>query len=714
MRNMEDLPEFYPSMSLRLSRALSDIGVNSWMVKRRRRTFLMLEVGRTIGEKQEGRDVTTFHFGSQSEGTTTPGLNSDVDELVCFNKINIMASWSEWKFGRINYLMVKEETCSPQHYLLQEIRPDSPEPAINPSNIYSVVDRNGRVLHANIETRDVIKKLSEQFNSPYYSNGPSHSISEMFDFVQAYRSRSLPPECLQWFERPRPSNWPTPELFREVRECGCFLVPDGHFNSLDKDVEWRITPSLIERTLMFSMKTLQLKCYVVLKILKSHFINPCLNNKGKLTSFHCKTALFFAAEGMPPGMWEEDRLMECIVYCLKMLLGWANTGMCPHYIVAGVNLFHGKFTNPQLKNLTEILSNIIENHLSILACIQADDLGNRIVITHIRTVRYSEGCRISTNNSTCRWISVFAHFAMNKDLLEILSMTPDLMPEQMSTFLGLYFQTVCTLSFGLPFPLREICFRYTSKLILSVLASTAASCCIWNGYNVPRNILSLFESSLHTDVASSRLKLASFFFCHNELERAADVLNDVERRYDDSVQAVCGCGRMDPFETKHHKPLCTNSVVDNDDVLLTNNTALCVRYMRQEVFCAPPILRYEMVRGIGVDINHRDRNEQKWMKWAVVDALPYLYYLQYLTFRGLGQRIGRLQAFINLGNCFLDHSFYSQLFHRTTFYNLLGHCLEMERKPEKALQLYRASVEEKPRNNAAHWHIYRLNHGYEI
>ncbi|WAR20060.1 hypothetical protein MAR_001898 [Mya arenaria] len=105
-RNMEDLPEFYPSMSLRLSRALSDIGVNSWMVKRRRRTFLMLEVGRTIGEKQEGRDVTTFHFGSQSEGTTTPGLNSDVDELVCFNKINIMASWSEWKFGRINYLMV--------------------------------------------------------------------------------------------------------------------------------------------------------------------------------------------------------------------------------------------------------------------------------------------------------------------------------------------------------------------------------------------------------------------------------------------------------------------------------------------------------------------------------------------------------------------------------------------------------------------------------
>ncbi|XP_052768124.1 uncharacterized protein LOC128208617 [Mya arenaria] len=485
---MEDPPEFYRIMSLRLSRALGEIGVNSWMVRKRRRTFLMLEAEGTISGNLQGFNSTKFFFGSQSEGTTTPGLNSDVDILNCEHDINIMTALSEWTAGMENYLMIKEEKCSPQHYLLQEIRQDSPEPAVNPSNMFSVVDINGRVLHANTEARFIMKLISEGTNLPYYSSGPSHSVNKMFDMVKAYRRRSLPPECLEWFERPRPGHWPPPGLFREVRECGCFLVPDGHFDSLDKDVEWRISPSLIERTLMFSMKTLQLKCYVVLKILKSHFINPCLNNIGKLTSFHCKTALFFAAEGMPPGI----------------------------------------------------------------------------------------------------------------------------------------------------------------------------------------NILSLFESSLHSDVASSRLKLVSFFFCHNELERAADVLNDVERRYDDSVQAVCGCGNMDPFKTEHHKPLCTTSVLDNDDVLLTNKTALCVRYLGHEASCAPPILRYEMVRGIGEDINHRNLNEQKWMKWAVVDALPYLYYLQYLTFRGLGQRVGRLQAIINLGNCILDNSSYSQIYHEATFGNLLG------------------------------------------
>ncbi|XP_052780969.1 uncharacterized protein LOC128217692 [Mya arenaria] len=710
---MENPPEFYQIMSLRLSRALSDIGVNSWMVKRRRRTFLM-EADDTINDILQGFDVTSFCFGSQSEGTTTPGLNSDIDRLFCLNKINIMSSWSEWEPGRENMLMVKEETCSPQHYLLQVIRHDSPEPVIHSSDESHVVDSNGRVLYLNTEWVMTALKESIERNMNYFASGSSHSPCKMYDLVFAYRCRSLPLECHKWYERPRPGHWPTPEQFRETMECGCFLIPDGHFDSRVKFVEWRISPSLIERILMFSMKTLQLKCYVVLKILKSHVINPLLFKKGKLTSFHCKTALFFAAERLPPGMWREHRLMECIVYCLKLLLGWTNTGMCPHYIVAGVNLFHGKFTNRQFANLSKILSNIIGTHLAILAYIQADDLGNRMFNANIRTVRYSEGLQISTNNSLCRWLSVYAQHRMNRYLNMRLIKLSDMMPEEMITFLGQHFQEVRAYVHVHGLPIIKKYFLYISKQILSILASIVASYCIQNGCVVPRNTLSLFESSLDTDVASSRLKFASFLVCHNELERAADVLNDVERRYDDSVQAVCACGRMDPLNTEHHKPLCSYSVVDNDDVLLINKTALCVRYLRQEAFCAPPILRYEMVRGIGEDINHRNILERDCMNWILVDALPYLYYLQYLTFRGLGQQGRQLQVFNNLRNCFVNENLRSHLHHTETCANLLGHCMEMEGRPESAYRLYRASVQDKPRNNAAHWHIYRLNRGYEI
>ncbi|XP_052776029.1 uncharacterized protein LOC128213948 [Mya arenaria] len=711
---MENPPDFYRIMSLRLSRALSDIGVNRWMVRRRRGTFLMIEASETIDDKLQGHDGTRFIFGSQSEGTTTPGLNSDIDTLFCLNDFNIMSSWSEWEAGRRNMLMVKEETCSPQHYLLQRIRHDSPEPVIHSRHVFHVVDIKGRLLYANTEFGNLAKKQAIENNWHYYSSGPSHSSSKMYDLVYALLCRSLPLECHGWFERPRPGHWPTPELLRDVKECGCFLVPDGYFDSRVKYVEWRISPSLIERTLMFSMKTLQLKCYVVLKILKSHVINPFLYNEGKLTSFHCKTALLFAAERLPSGMWTEHRLMECIVYCLKLLLGWTNTGMCPHYIVAGVNLFHGKFTNRQLAKLSKILSNIIDTHLAILACIQADDLGYRMLSTNIRTVRYSKGLHISINNSLCRWLSLYAFHNHQCDLTYTLRKTTDLTSEQICRFLVMYFDTMHEHAQELPMYLSNIFFINISKQILSIMASAGASFCIQNGCVVPRNILSLFESSLDTDVASSRLKLASFLVCYNELERAADVLNDVERRYDDSVQAVCACGRMDPLDTEHNKPLCTSGVVDIDDVLLTNKTALCVRYLRKEVFCAPPILHYEMVRGKGEDINHRNIRECVWMNWAVVDALPYLYYLQYLTFRGLGQQGRQLQVFNNLLNCFLDDNLRSHIYHPETCANLIGHCLEMGGKPELALQLYRISVGRLPRNNAAHWHIYRLIHGIEI
>ncbi|WAR20056.1 hypothetical protein MAR_001894 [Mya arenaria] len=321
---------------------------------------------------------------------------------------------------------------------------------------------------------------------------------------------------------------------------------------------------------------------------------------------------------------------------------------------------------------------------------------------------------ISMKDKMNTWLGVFAHFKMNEHLRNVLFMASDLMPEQMRTFLCLYLQKARKHAHGLPFPLREKCFRYTSKRILSVLASNAASCCIRNGYGVPRSILSLFESSLDTDVASSRLKLASFLLCHNELERAAYVLNDVERRYDDSVQAVCECGRIDPLHTEHHKPMCTASVFDNDDVLLTNNTTFCVRYLRQEAFCAPPILRFEMVRGFGEELNHRNYSERKWMNSAVVDALPYLYYLQYLTFRGLGQQGRQVQAFNNLMNSVLDTSLHSQIYHYETFSNLFGHCLELEGKLIEAFLMYWTSVLDKPINNAARWHIYRLIHGIKI
>jgi len=213
---------------------------------------------------------------------------------------------------------------------------------------------------------------------------------------------------------------------------------------------------------------------------------------------------------------------------------------------------------------------------------------------------------------------------------------------------------------------------------------------------------------MNTDVASTRLKLASMLYCKGDLQLAADVLEDVERRYDNSVQAMCGCGRMDPFVVKPHE-LFTEAVnEENVDILSTNKVAYCVRFLPQEAFCVPPFLHYDMIRAVRNATHHMHRAERLWMNWAVVDSRQFLHYLQYLTFRGLGLRHKQLQALLSLRDSSFDGIAHDQVYHHETGAHLLAHCYEMENRSGAALVLYQASLMDMPRNNAANLHIRRL------
>ena len=96
------------------------------------------------------------------------------------------------------------------------------------------------------------------------------------------------------------------------------------------------------------------------------------------------------------------------------------------------------------------------------------------------------------------------------------------------------------------------------------------------------------------------------------------------------------------------------------------------------------------------------------MNWAVVDSRPFLYYLQYLTFRGLGLRHRQEQTVRSLEDSIEDGLNHGHLFHPETAAHLLAHCCEMENQPDWALLAYLFSQLVRPRNNAANWHIQRL------
>jgi len=700
---MSLVPAFFHHLSEVLYQVLECVGVNPWVVERRRHTFLHREAAWDVDEHQEGNDVTFFHFGSQSEGTTTPGLQSDTDLLYTRNKVNIMFSWADWQEGKENYLMVRNENTPPQHYLLQWIRSDVPQPVTHSYDPDYVTDSQGRVFFSNIA---VVREAAERWGDEHMRHGPSNSFSEDWDLVLAFHCNTLPAEIMSWFTKMQHGYWPSHETLQAARMCPCFMVPDGYHGSPTEQLEWRITPNLIERLLMFSLNMVAIKCLVILKMLKKQeFLKyiPCENCK--FTTFHCKTALFFTLNRTPPTAWTKYRLMECIVNCLQTIIEFLNQGECPHFIVEGVDLFDGKLCHECQLSLKKAIEVMIQDDMHVLFHLQSDNLGQRLMALP-REVRPYPGDDVNAaicgklardmfeqNLNHARMVcsrlcnneeaDVYTSLNNEINILESLTMTPRTTPYDQNFI------------------------KFIVKSLMSVKVSITSSNCIQYNQPLPRDIWQLYSESLNTDVASSKLKLASMHYCQGELRRAASVLNEVEFDLDESVQSVCGCGR-ETFKDNLSKAFCEYTVQNGSHDQLTKKLAFCVRFLREEKFCAPQFLWCEMYRDVGDSVDHRDDDEWEWMDWAVVDARPFLLYLQYLTYRGLGIRHRQLEAFYGLEDIVTSREKLKQLYHRETVVSLFGHCCELEGDVQRALHAYSTSVRNIPRNNAANWHIQRL------
>jgi len=697
------VPAFFHHLSEVLYQVLEYVGVNPWVVERRRHTFLHREAASDVHHHQAGLDATTFHFGSQSEGTTTPGLQSDTDELYTHNRINIMYSWADWQQGRWNLLMVREEDTPPQHYLLQWIRPDVPQPVTHIHHPDSVTDSQGRVFYSNMA---VVRGWAEVYGDRHMRHGPSNTDREDWDMVEALHCTTLPPEIMSWFTKMQNAYWPSQETLQAARLCGCFLVPVGHHGSVNEGIEWRITPNLIERLLMFSLNMVAIKCLVVLKMLKKQeFVKHIHCENCKITTFHCKTALFFTLNRTPPTVWTKSRLIECIVRCLQAILEFLNQGKCPHFIVEEVDLFDGKLCRECQLSLEQAIQGMIQDDMHVLFHLQSDDLGQRLMaLPH--EVRPYPGDDVNAGICGRLFKDMFEQYIINAR--RVYSRLCNNAEAGVYTSLNNEFNSLESLAVNARTTQYDKNYiKFIVKCLMSAKASVTSSSCIQTGQPLPQDIWQLYGESLDTDVASSKLKLASMHYCQGELQRAASILNEVEFDLDDSVQPVGGCSKK-LYSDKLSKAFCEYTAQNDSHEQLTKKLAFCVRFLREEKFCAPRFLWCEMYRAVGDDVDHRSLRERDWRDWAEVDAWPFLLYLQYLTYRGLGVRHRQLEAFHGLEDIVTSYDKLNQLYHRKTVLNLFGHCCELEGDVEEAQDVYNHSVQVKPRNNAANWHKQRL------
>ena len=176
-----------------------------------------------------------------------------------------------------------------------------------------------------------------------------------------------PDECLEWVHRPRPFGWPSSQDISSIIDFGFHLVPIGHPYSDTKLMEWRISFSMPERTLVWSFNHVQIQCYAVMKIILKEFIKVKCNPQNQvLCSYFIKTFLFWKYETTELNFWRENNLRECIMYLLVEFSKCIREGLLRHYFIPRFNLLAVKLTPAAQTELLQLLDTIIQSDISIL------------------------------------------------------------------------------------------------------------------------------------------------------------------------------------------------------------------------------------------------------------------------------------------------------------------------------------------------------------
>ncbi|XP_060560093.1 uncharacterized protein LOC132720116 [Ruditapes philippinarum] len=378
-------PDYRENLSLMLSEVLDDIGVNERMVMRRRRRYMLKETMSNIRNRSIDLKLTEYHLGSQTEGSTTIGLNSDIDILVCVHDFNIIQDWSEWEHGKKNYLMIQDENTTPGYCFLQLLHCYEPRPATVIPKEHHINNRRGRILLKNTIFNGSGQGFLKHGPSGQciFKHGPSYPVQGGHgmcdtDTVPAFSCKSWPQSASGWLDRQGIGRWPTQDMRRYIASTGCFVVPTGSKVSKYPDLEWRISTTLAERCLTFNLNITQIRCYVLLKMVLKSFLNP--HGEINISSFMCKTVLFHCIENTESSIWKENNLIICLTYCLLELQSCVQNNCCSHFIIRENNLMAGQFTAGKKHELLKNMSDYLQNDRQMLLRIDIDDLGHRLQV----------------------------------------------------------------------------------------------------------------------------------------------------------------------------------------------------------------------------------------------------------------------------------------------------------------------------------------------
>ena len=688
--------------------------------------------------KLNERDSSSLYVcGSSFERTTTQGMRSDVDNLLVLEIVQVVTDISDAQLYDDCFFIVQDFYTPPGYAKLQWVENGVPSfrssatgcereyisvnidnretedgesthgPA-RPTQTNTVIayDNEGRKFQ--IETR--IVQDGVVINGPARTTpGTWHSLA--IDKVIAFRCRKIPHCALEWFTRQRHYNWPTPEWIDQCKTLGCFVVYVGHPDSEERHIQWRLSFSLQERFLVTRFNSVQLKCFILMKIIKKDIIYKDVGEKS-LTSYHCKTCLLYLIENSPAEFWREENLLFCFCTYLRQILRCVETMECPNYFLPDENMFNGRLHGKIQIKLRMVLRNILVSNFRILFELNTDDLGRRLMVSNPCGVQHSSflpdvcssknillanlafGLTILKNNMlrlSQSSLSAPAVSGLNSENLAVSGLNwiylrlqnTDTVTEHTREQTQKALSTLC---------------QYIDISRMSVMAASAKT--LHKNNEIKFRFLTSgkwHQISLKSDQFSSKLKQASLLYMIEFPDASLDVLLNLELNLRHQFSyCVCSIDRntLRKFTDGNFLSLEGNT----PEELLENCFIPCVIYLPAEQDLTPTAICYEMIRSLGFPEDSRE----DWYDWAIVDGKILLYFLLYLNHRQFDMEDHAAADMENIKWLIEIDEF---LGHKETALNLLGWIYKERGRVDSAVECFRKSLAIQPIHNAAFSHL---------
>jgi hypothetical protein len=307
----------------------------SQQVAMRRDVMVMEEMVRT--RVTQRNDVMGMRSGSYKEGFRMKGSDRDAMYWITIHPVIWDLSQSQlYNLHRYSPILSVSSECPPGFTLLQIL-----SPLVVPM-VYSasVIMNEGLYISSSIYREITCSHLCP--NSTVHGpcdSGDIHGLE--YDNAHCFACDFWPPSASSWIDRCH--TWPQPQVVRDIVGSGCHFVAIGHRLGKHEDNEWRISFSLAEQKLVYSMNHCQFLTYGLLKLYLKEVINNGVGDDEKLLcSYHMKTTVFWTIQTNTIPYWCPQNLLKCFWYCFKLILKWVYEGVCPNFFIPENNMFLSK------------------------------------------------------------------------------------------------------------------------------------------------------------------------------------------------------------------------------------------------------------------------------------------------------------------------------------------------------------------------------------